>query len=179
MAYMRYTEEQKSLKRRWFEEKRYDIVMAWIRKRKGEGLGTDEAFAEAREKYPPLELGVVGVEGGGPPGSLERVSEGSFEGRPKSSQRETIEWVARNIAISEVSVEGCPGSEAWAMLGWVRRGSDNETDFWKNIYPKLLPTRTEGVKDSFRDDGGPQLELLEEALREIEGSESCQRQDIE
>lgn len=54
------------------------------------------------------------------------------------------------------------------MLGWVRRGSDNQTDFWKNIYPKLLPTRTESVRDSFRDDGGPQLDLLDEALSEIE-----------
>ncbi len=75
----------------------------------------------------------------------DRVPGTTFSGKTASSI-EVIEWVAANIAITDPDPKKAPNSEAWGLLQWVRRDQQNEGEFWRQIYPKLMPTKSEMKK---------------------------------
>lgn len=66
----------------------------------------------------------------------------TFEGKDCSEQ-EAVRWVADNLAVEMVNVEHAPSARAWGLLNWVRQDTDNEKDFWKSIYPKLAPPKSD------------------------------------
>ena len=78
------------------------------------------------------------------------------------STPKTVEWVAANIRVSDPSPEDAPSSEAWSMLCWVKGSPQAESQFWGQIYTKLLPTRQQLDQDSrMEDDGRRVLTLID------------------
>jgi len=166
-----YAERRRVANARWWAEKRYSEVQKFIAELAEQGVDSKEAFELALEQFPAMgkeERSVVSAEGGrgGVMGDVGMIPASMFAGRARASQREVVEWVASNMAVQDVDVEGCPSSEAWGMLRWTRLNVANEGDFWRVIYSKLLPTRTEVGREAMKGDEA-QLELLEQRLREI------------
>mgnify|MGYP003116791568 CR=1 FL=1 len=88
----------------------------------------------------------------------------------------TVEWVAANISVSDAQASDAPSSEAWSMLCWVKSSPQAESQFWGQIYTKLLPTRQQLDADNrMEDDGRRVLSLIDriKLLNEVEddGSE--------
>lgn len=89
----------------------------------------------------------------------ELIDPSLFDGK-SSDAREAAEWVADCIHL-DVKPEEAPSKLAWNLLLWVRNPL-NECDFWKSIWTKLLPTRSQLEKEEkFSDDGRTVLKLIE------------------
>ena len=76
-----------------------------------------------------------------------------------------IPWVASHICIKDVNASDATSADAWAMLVWAQRNETNQSEFRRNIYPKLLPSRaqlkaTERLRDNGRDLSNLEDELL-------------------
>ena len=94
------------------------------------------------------------------------VSKETFDEKTCSTPK-TVEWVAANIRVGDASAEDAPSSEAWSMLCWVKGSPQAESQFWGQIYTKLLPTRQQLEQDDLmRDDGRVVLNLIGR-MREI------------
>ncbi len=77
------------------------------------------------------------------------------------SVAKAVDWVAANISLSAPDVSEAPSSTAWGMLIWAQATPGNTNEFWKNIFPKLMPTRAQIEADNSRsDDGRSLLELV-------------------
>ena len=77
------------------------------------------------------------------------------------STPKTVEWVAANIRVGDVQAEDAPSSEAWSMLCWVKGSPQAESQFWGQIYTKLLPSRQQLEQDGkMQDDGRVVLSLI-------------------
>lgn len=153
---------------------------------KAKGVPSPEAWDRAIDAFPPLEDGEE--ENAQPAAGSPFVSNpkrapsaehkkaasqrekdrrpaSDFEGRECSAHK-TAQWVAGHIAISDVVSEDAPSPEAWALLRWVQRSDSNEIEFWKVIYTKLLPSRTQlEAAAKFKDDGHEIVELIFEIQR--------------
>ena len=77
----------------------------------------------------------------------------------------TVEWVAANIRVSDASPDEAPSSEAWSMLCWVKGSPQAESQFWGQIYTKLLPTRQQLDQDTKMEDDGRRVLTLIEKIR--------------
>ncbi len=90
-----------------------------------------------------------------------------------ASRAEVVDWVARNIAIEKVTLEGCPSSEAWAMLRWVKRSVINEGEYWKTLYKALLPSRSEvDAAGRMSDDGRHVFSVIDKMTKIAEKEEA-------
>lgn len=91
-----------------------------------------------------------------------RVKASVFKGK-QANTRKNVMWVAESIALDKPDPKDAPSSQAWGMLMWVRRSPQNESEFWRQIYPKLLPSRTQvDNEDAKIDDGGAVLSMIED-----------------
>lgn len=94
------------------------------------------------------------------------VSKETFDEKTCSTPK-TVEWVAANVRVGDATAEDAPSSEAWSMLCWVKGSPQAESQFWGQIYTKLLPTRQQLEQDDLmRDDGRVVLNLIDR-MREI------------
>lgn len=93
---------------------------------------------------------------------------------PSSNKREVVEWVASALAQpGAVSIRSAPCAEAWGLYKWASADESHESEFWKAMYSKLLPTRSQvEVENSYRDDGRRKLETLERVLRSLREAEA-------
>lgn len=89
----------------------------------------------------------------------ENVARSRFY-KPSASPREAVEWVAANIAVSDVEPEDCPGPEAWGLLCWARKNEGNLNTFWTSHYPKLMPSKSENENAGRRRDNADAIEEL-------------------
>lgn len=103
----------------------------------------------------------------GAAGSLASVPSGSvkladFEDR-SAAEADIIRWVARFMEIEDVSPAECPDPIAWNMLVHCRKFPAAKNEFWRNTYPKLLPSRSqlEEVK-SDEYDGKNMVDVIEQ-----------------
>lgn len=157
------TESRGQMETRLKREGRSEAFEARCRALKAEGLSGSDAYQLAVHEFSePLPR----VENNG------RVPAKLFEGKVPPI-RTTIEWVAQKIAISDVKPEHAPSSEAWGLLQWVQRSDTNESEFWRSIYPKLLPSRSqmESVDrplEQDEEDDDPTMRALERHLEAIE-----------
>jgi hypothetical protein len=103
------------------------------------------------------------------------VSKETFDEKSCSTPR-TVEWVAANIRVSDVEASDAPSSEAWSMLCWVKASPQAESQFWGQIYTKLLPSRQQLEQDGkMQDDGRVVLGLISR-LQQIK--EECTDVDL-
>ena len=88
------------------------------------------------------------------------VAKETFSAKTCSTPK-TVEWVAANIRVGDVEADDAPSSEAWSMLCWVKSSPQAESQFWGQIYTKLLPSRQQLEQDSkMQDDGRVVLNLI-------------------
>ena len=57
------------------------------------------------------------------------------------SEVEAIRWVAENLEVADVSAADAPGPSAWALLCHCRQIPSAKADFWRTIWPKLIPSK--------------------------------------
>jgi len=76
-------------------------------------------------------------------------------------------WVYNNLALDLVDVptKTAPSRGAVALLKWVKDSPANEADFFKNIWPKLIPTKA--ALDESERRGKVEDALIEECLEKI------------
>ena len=89
-----------------------------------------------------------------------------FEDKTCSTPK-TVEWVAANLRISDASAEDAPSSEAWSMLCWVKSSPQAESQFWGQIYTKLLPTRQQLDQDTKMEDDGRRVLTLIDRIKDL------------
>ena len=90
------------------------------------------------------------------------------EGKLKEiGQRDSIKWVAANLELKECKPKDCPSSETWGLYKWARACDENKSEFWRLLYPKLLPSRAQIGKAEDEELGDS---LGEEALEGIESA---------
>lgn len=84
----------------------------------------------------------VGVTGVGGPVPLPAMDITDLGGRT-GSEVEIVRWVARNMEMLSPDVDGCPDATAWGLLAHCRRSELARAEFWKQTYPKLLPSKAQ------------------------------------
>ncbi|MBL8797985.1 MAG: hypothetical protein JNM56_29070 [Planctomycetia bacterium] len=60
--------------------------------------------------------------------------------------RQAVVWVADQLDKPDARQADAPCPAAGALLRWVRRSPENEDEFWKRIYARLLPVPGEVVR---------------------------------
>lgn len=83
--------------------------------------------------------------------TLHRLTE-AVKGR-SALERENVNWVAANLLVRfcDLDVAGIPSVTALGLLEWAKCHKD---DFWKNLYTKLMPTKSQlDDTDAMFDDG--------------------------
>lgn len=100
-----------------------------------------------------------------PEKKFEYAKKSDFAGKKQIGAFEVVCWVAENMALDDVGVSDCPSSTAWGMLQQCRTNPMYRFEFWKTIYPKLLPSRAQ-IEDG-SDQGGFDGEVTHEHLRKL------------
>ena len=111
--------------------------------------------------------GLISVEGPKPapkdlmPEPDEPVDAAVFAGKI-SDIRKDIEWVAENMDIGGLKPGMAPSATAWSFLKACREDAQMKADFYKTIWPKLLPSKSAlEEQERFKDDGRKVLNILE------------------
>ena len=80
---------------------------------------------------------------------------------------EAIQWVAENITDPHAGKSN-PGKIALSLWTWARMSETNKSEFFKNIWPRILPSQKELDNQArYKDDGSTQIELAERILARI------------
>lgn len=56
-------------------------------------------------------------------------------------ERDAVRWVFENIAVPCKRLQDPPSAGAVGLLRWVKSDRQNEAEFYKVIWPKVIPTR--------------------------------------
>jgi hypothetical protein len=97
------------------------------------------------------------------PGEL--VSREVFAGKAPISERGIIQWVFEHLDL-EVEPEDAPSSGAWSLLNSIRANDQLRLEFFKTIWPKLLPTKNQfEAAERFQDDGRETFEIIDKVMR--------------
>ena len=84
-----------------------------------------------------------------------------FDPEKKTGIREIVEWVFNHVDVEDVTPSMAPSPGAWSLLISVRDDPGVRADFYKSIWAKLLPTKTQiEEEDKFSDDGSDIAELI-------------------
>jgi len=131
------------------------------RRHRAGGLNFDQAWAESEKEF------AADLPADKPPPVVE-VAAASVE-RKELNERDAIRWVFENLAgyeLGTVTVNDAPSGGAWGLLVWVKANKANESDFYRNIWPKTVPARSklDDESASYGDDGREQLKILERLL---------------
>ncbi len=144
------------------------------------GVPGDEAYEEAAARFPPRddkdpvgraralrrnEDRKAGKQTGSSPHVPGQHPKSAFRAK-NADPVSVVRWVASNLAVSDVRPCDAISSEAWRMREWVLSSRANEGEFWRQIYSKIMPSRSE-IDDSAarHDDGGDLLELHDRLLK--------------
>lgn len=142
------TESRGRLEQRLQREGRWEAFTAYKEELKSTGLSGSEAYQRAVAEFAkPLP-----VEGG-----AGLVPQAVFDGKTVPS-RAAVEWVAKHLQVAELGPEDAPSGEAWSLLAWARSDAEAMRDFWKSVYPKILPSKAQiEADDATRGDDGRDL----------------------
>lgn len=93
-------------------------------------------------------------------------SKDDFEDVEACGSVQSVAWVFDNLALRDLQPSDAPSPGAWGLVCWVRETPGNRTEFYRTIWPKLLPSRTQ-IDDGadWRDDGRKQLSEIDQILR--------------
>ena len=161
-------ESKEQFKSRLKTEGRWNEFIDYRESLKANGLDPKEAWSRAREKFQP---------GSGPADNDPVAADGhvlsghgvsldDFSGKQPVSARQVVQWVFNHIDVDDVEPGHAPSAGAWSFLQRVRKHPDLLKEFYRSIWAKMLPTRSEiEAREKFEDDGRDQLHLIEQIRR--------------
>jgi hypothetical protein len=83
-----------------------------------------------------------------------------------SQHLDAVLWVSEHLQ-DEVSREQAPSGVAWSLLKWCKSAPECEQDFWRAIFPKVLPTRQQIQSEMDRVDDVRHLEVARKFLESL------------
>jgi hypothetical protein len=91
------------------------------------------------------------------------VKRSAFVGKPDTSEVENIRWVADNMRIVDIKPRDCPSLRAWNLLCECRENSYFRSNFWKDHYGKIIPSKSQLTDGDGKGklDGEATVELIE------------------
>ena len=166
---MRETKKQRKarLKRegRWnaFLERRRELV-------EDEGMSPREARAQLSIEFAPIPTG-DGFHKTDTRSDKDWVKKGDFAGKGTSLPQKDIRWIFNHIGIKDVRPSDAPSAGAWGYLQAIKQNDEIMHDFYRSVYPRLLPSSSEIETESkFVDDGRrisqETIDLVAQASRE-------------
>ncbi len=160
-------ESKESFKNRLKSEGRWDDFIEYREKLKADGLDPKAAWAEARAKFQPVPDGAAVAKPDTDDGPVDLVDcLDDFADKPPVTARAVVQWVFDHIDVTNVKPQDAPSSGAWSFLQRVRTYPDLLKEFYRSIWAKMLPTRSEiEAREKFEDDGREQLHLIEQIQR--------------
>ena len=158
-------ESRGHMENRLQREGRWEAFEARRRELKADGMTGSEAYQQAVTEFAePLSR---------TDGAPELVPKGTFKGK-RAPGRKAVEWVAEHVGIADVEPQDAPSGEAWSLLAWASSDASNTADFWKVVYPKILPTKSQiDAEDTMRGDDGRDLHDLIDRVRREHGGPLC------
>lgn len=89
-----------------------------------------------------------------PPSNITLYDRDEFETTNPVAINKVFAWVAANMYVDGILPGDAPNSEAWGLLIWCRAHPNNMSNFYTNMYPKMLPNKTQLEQEGrFNDDG--------------------------
>jgi len=152
-------ETREALKARLKRQNQWDEFLELREHYKQQGYEAKAAYAMAMEKFPPDQPPAVDDGAAADSGSV-RLEQ--FAGREKTSTLAIVEWVFDNIDMLDVTPDMAPCAGAWSLLLRVRKHPDLLKEFYRSIWVRILPSKTEIEQlQRFADDGREQLTLID------------------
>ena len=128
----------------------YEDFLAFVDLKQAEGLSIIEAESVAYDRF-KKQLKLSG----------KKVTEWDVLLGKTASHSEILKWVARNMEIRP-SMADCPDPTAWNLLETCRSNPSFKVDFWKSLWSKLIPTKTQlNDDDDEEPDGTLQVAMIE------------------
>lgn len=130
-----------------------------IEELRGEGMNAQAAWRQAQAEF---------AEDGESTELPPDVYDAALVGK-SCSLPHAVQWVADNLERKSVKVEAAPSATAWGLLCWAQSSPVCKAEFWKSIWSKMLPSKSELENQArYSDDGSKQIELAERILARIE-----------
>jgi len=163
-------ETKEQFKNRLKNEGRWNDFIQYREKLKAGGLDAKSAWAKARQKFGPESYRAPMAEADPDDDTVlsagDTVCMDDFCDKPPVTARAVVQWVFDHIDIADVKPQDAPSSGAWSFLQRVRTYPDLLKEFYRTIWAKMLPTRSEiEAREKFEDDGREQLHLIEQIQR--------------
>ncbi len=158
-------------KKRLIAEGKWNAFNEYRENLKRQGYSDSEASKEARavfqESSPADQLQSPGTASAGNSGAADRlVSIDTFAGKSNVSARKVVQWVFDHIDVTDIGPEDAPSGGAWSLLTRIRKYPDLLKEFYRTIWAKMLPTRSEiEAREKFEDDGRQQLDIIDKLQR--------------
>jgi hypothetical protein len=94
-----------------------------------------------------------------------------FKGK-SSTPVADLKWVTENMFTKDATAKDAPSATAWGLLMVCRSNPERNEFFWRNIYPKLLPSKAQFETEEQRrgDNGASIIALCERYLAAMKGN---------
>jgi hypothetical protein len=159
------------------------------------GMSKEQAAREARAKYAlpegEMAVGPTHPESNGigammkteAPADGDSVSLDEFKPKVEwdTNPKRTIEWVFQYWQTDDVVPWDAPSPGAWSLRDSMRTNGAFRAQFYMNIYPKLLPTKTQldELLARMADDGRDVIDLCEAFAAVIKSKEPEDAEETE
>lgn len=161
-------ESKKVLREKLKRQGYWDDYVAYREELKKQGHSPKDADKEARAKFSalaenpkPADRDDAGTSG---------VCADVFADKPHVNARKVVNWVFDHIDVADVEPSDAPSAGAWSLLQRVRKHPDLLKEFYRTIWAKMLPTRSEiEATEKFEDDGRQQLHVIAQIRRAVGG----------
>ena len=92
-----------------------------------------------------------------------------------------IEWAFETWGLDDVAPEEAPTVGAWFLREELRLSPSFRNDFYRNVYPRLLPSKTqmEDLVNMMQDDGRDAIDLIDSMRKRVELMRDAQAADKE
>ncbi len=98
--------------------------------------------------------------------TLDELHE-SFGELKEDSVIEEARWVALHMAVRDVKKEDAPTSAAYSWLLRCQTTPSTQDDFWKSVYPRLMPSQSQRDANARFKDDGRELVALNAEIRKV------------
>lgn len=157
-------ESREEIRARLKREDRWNEFVELRESLKADGVSPKAAWQQALEEFPPLSKEQINEKQN--ESNTGGISLAQFDSKTKVSARTVVEWVFDHIDVEDVTPEMAPSPGAWSFLQRIRKYPDLLKEFYRSIWSKMLPTKSE-IESSrkFEDDGREQINLIDRVER--------------
>lgn len=87
-----------------------------------------------------------------------------FAGSDEGDPIKAVEWVGRWLGVDGLDPGQAPSPLAWSLYKWARYDEDNTSAFYKSIWTRIMPSKTDVEKEADRRDDGRTLKMIDRLL---------------